>query len=452
MITRIEIDGFKTFQNFGVDLNPFQVIIGANGSGKSNLFEAILLLGKLSSTYMSAAFEGQRGEWSEQFSIGPMNVASNYIRFNVELFLDEKVRDSWGKSTRLVHRRLRYDLEIEHRPHRAGWEQLYVLREALYPINPRKDIWLQNRGVELNLSAASMDVKYIDAYENSVSNETTLLLFPDKAGKNSKKRETSASAVTRTMLSRIDTVEFPHVLAVRQEMQQWALVESHPETLRSPSLLSNRGEVEHEIPVTLARMKDDNPDAFRSVSRDLSNLMPEILGIEVEKDNHDELQIYVRLTDNRRLPARLLSDGIVRSLMLLTVKNDPKSSGTILMEEPENSIHPGQLKRLVSLLREMATKVDDLEVVQAPLRQILVNTHSPEIVNELNLENGELLFAELVSRIAPNGLSQRATQMTPVSTASDDKHKSYVLARVIEYLNSVSVGESQSKIREALRL
>jgi len=44
MITKIEIDGFKTFDNFKIELSPFVIIAGVNGSGKSNLFDAILLL------------------------------------------------------------------------------------------------------------------------------------------------------------------------------------------------------------------------------------------------------------------------------------------------------------------------------------------------------------------------------------------------------------------------
>jgi AAA15 family ATPase/GTPase len=47
MITQIEIDGFKTFKDFKVELAPFQVIVGANGSGKSNLFDALQLLSRL---------------------------------------------------------------------------------------------------------------------------------------------------------------------------------------------------------------------------------------------------------------------------------------------------------------------------------------------------------------------------------------------------------------------
>lgn len=40
MLTRIEIDGFKTFQDFAIDLLPFTVVLGSNAAGKSNLFDA----------------------------------------------------------------------------------------------------------------------------------------------------------------------------------------------------------------------------------------------------------------------------------------------------------------------------------------------------------------------------------------------------------------------------
>ena len=44
MLTKIEIDGFKTFEDFKINLGPFMVIVGPNASGKSNLFDAIRLL------------------------------------------------------------------------------------------------------------------------------------------------------------------------------------------------------------------------------------------------------------------------------------------------------------------------------------------------------------------------------------------------------------------------
>ena len=44
MLTRIEIDGFKSFVDFELDLEPFTVLSGPDNSGKSNLLEAIVML------------------------------------------------------------------------------------------------------------------------------------------------------------------------------------------------------------------------------------------------------------------------------------------------------------------------------------------------------------------------------------------------------------------------
>ena len=44
MITRIEIDGFKSFADFSLDVPPFLLLVGANASGKSNLVDALRLV------------------------------------------------------------------------------------------------------------------------------------------------------------------------------------------------------------------------------------------------------------------------------------------------------------------------------------------------------------------------------------------------------------------------
>ncbi|GAA3005066.1 AAA family ATPase [Streptosporangium longisporum] len=53
MITRIEIDGFKSFLNFDLDVPPFLVLVGPNASGKSNLFDAV--------AFVAAEIEGAGG-------------------------------------------------------------------------------------------------------------------------------------------------------------------------------------------------------------------------------------------------------------------------------------------------------------------------------------------------------------------------------------------------------
>ncbi len=48
MLTRIEIDGFKSFRGFSLEISPLQAIVGPNSAGKSNLFDALQLVARLS--------------------------------------------------------------------------------------------------------------------------------------------------------------------------------------------------------------------------------------------------------------------------------------------------------------------------------------------------------------------------------------------------------------------
>src|SRR5690348_8521510 len=112
MITQIEIDGFKTFKDFKVELAPFQIIVGPNGSGKSNLFDALHLLSRLAEKDIYTAFQELRGDAGELFTKYPDGTTSDSIKIAVEMLLDRKGRDIFGREVKLQCRRLRYELEI----------------------------------------------------------------------------------------------------------------------------------------------------------------------------------------------------------------------------------------------------------------------------------------------------------------------------------------------------
>ncbi|MFI6072759.1 AAA family ATPase [Actinoplanes sp. NPDC051343] len=61
MLTRIEIDGFKTFRDFALDLPPFLVLLGPNGAGKSNLSDALDFLSGLADESVLQAAQNVRG-------------------------------------------------------------------------------------------------------------------------------------------------------------------------------------------------------------------------------------------------------------------------------------------------------------------------------------------------------------------------------------------------------
>lgn len=118
MITRIEMDGFKTFQDFRLELAPFQVIIGANGAGKSNLFDALRLLAHLAESDLRAAFQAVRGESGELFTILSMSTRVQ-PKSNVAPLRITRIRPV------MAGRQLQMDLGIDER------ERQYTLGEVV---------------------------------------------------------------------------------------------------------------------------------------------------------------------------------------------------------------------------------------------------------------------------------------------------------------------------------
>ena len=138
MLTRIEIDGFKTFAGFGLDLEPMTAIAGPNASGKSNLFDALRFLSLLAQHDIRTAMQGLRGEPEELFRRTPFGL-SKYMKFAVEVFLGETGTDAFGTSFKTPARRLRYELKLALLETPGGVPRGVVVKEEKCMPLARKD-------------------------------------------------------------------------------------------------------------------------------------------------------------------------------------------------------------------------------------------------------------------------------------------------------------------------
>ena len=147
MITRIEVDGFKSLRDFAVDLEPFTVLIGPNSAGKSNVIEALGLLSRLASQPIAEAFKEGRGKSIDQFTRHGAKVAKS-LRFAAE-FLEygdypaPPEKDANGRDA--FQSRFRYELTIERRAFRSGAERLVAEEERLRAMRREDDSWLRAR-------------------------------------------------------------------------------------------------------------------------------------------------------------------------------------------------------------------------------------------------------------------------------------------------------------------
>ncbi len=407
MITQIEIDGFKTFKDFKVELAPFQVIVGPNGSGKSNLFDALHLLSRLATDDIASAFQVLRGRDYEQFTALPNGKYTDRIRIAVEMLVDRKVQDDLGDHAELTYTRLRYQLEVSIRTNGRGMERFYVTHESLAPIFQEEDNWSEKYGISSQeswipkltveeqhykkLGQAELLIHTINVSDNS-EGHTLITLFSERPIENKdSSRRFKAESMQRTVLSSVNDISYYHAFAAREELRSLKFLHLNPKALREPSSVKapkNLSSDGGNLPTTLARMQAEDKFALKDVSRDMANLVPGILDIEIDEDKARAQYIVQAKTANQRtFSSQVLSDGTLRLLALATLGNDPQFHGILCLEEPENGVHPFGLKNMARLLRKMATDFNDPEQVNEPLRQVLVTTHSPAFISQPGVLN-----------------------------------------------------------------
>lgn len=430
MITKIELDGFKTFQNFSMEFSPFTIIAGPNASGKSNLFDALALLTRLAETDLKTAFSEQRGEAIELFTKFDDDFADE-IYFAVEMLVDKKVRDNWGGESELKYTRLRYELKIKRAVNERGIIDLAVIYESLVNVKHDDDVWLKKhlkpQVIEMwrpKVSTGRRGKPYI-LTEDRDGTVTIKLPQDGKAGG----KETPANAVLQTVLSGINSVDFPHVFAAKEEMRKWRFLQLSPDALRKPSPYMAKDSISHNgdnLAAALHRIKNEDSFAIKDIARRLNNLLPTIVDIDVYDDSaNKQFIVKVKNDDGREFSSRVLSEGTLRLLALCVFLYDDTFGGLLCFEEPENGIHPFRLKAMVELLNDLSIDFDDIDM---PLRQVLVNTHSPVLVGEVfqlkEDQNISVWFSRLITKITKNADVMKKLHITKILPVVSDNQGS----------------------------
>lgn len=455
MITYIKINGFKSFQNFEMEFTPLTIIAGTNAAGKSNLFDALRLLSRLAEVdRIHTAFrEEQRGEMRELFTQYDEGECSEVMEFEVEMLVNRKITDAWGAAGFLKYTRLHYELKIRHFVNENGLDDLEVIHESLNTIKHKEDNWVRLIPREVledwrpKVVTGKRGIPYIYTEKQD---DIPVVIVPQD-GKQGNKRSIILKHATRTILSSFDSVDFPHILAAKEEMRSWRFLQLNPDDLRQPTskktgedTISISGK---NLAAALYRIKQNDSYTLVEISRKLNQFVPSYTEVSVKDDIENKLYvIYLRGEEGKEYSSRVLSEGTLRILTLCILEQDEKHTGLLCFEEPENGIHPFRIKTMVELLKDLSTDFYDIE---SPLRQVIVNTHSPILIKEVNNweydKNVSLHFASMRTRVVEVCKKKQKTKVTTILPVEkdgqltlkfSDQDKKLSLQTVTEYLSS----------------
>lgn len=427
MLTRLEIDGFKSFEKLAVDLLPFTVVVGSNAAGKSNLFDAIQLMANLAATDVAEAFKNMRGEPLEMFRQTAGGRVTQ-IHLAAEVLVDPVVRDPWGSEVNLTHTRMRYEVSLERREIRPGIERILVSKEAAYPLLKRDDRWAESNRPSKRFRARHLKYARTKPWLTTEPLPEGLSFSIHQDGRQGRNRP--AIAAEATVLSSITNAEFAHLFALREEMKHWRLLQLDPALLRRPAPATATDVLEPDgrnLAAVLAQLKAESTSAdhplgvLSDIAGDLNDLIPGVSRLDAELHKaSQEYRIELTMRDGIPFSSKVVSDGTLRVLALLTLLHDPRHRGVICFEEPENGVHPGRIKPLVCRLRDMVTAPDSEVDTTRPLSQLMLNSHSPVVLSALldrehQSLDGMVLFADTSVVSDPVAKEvRRRTRLRPV--------------------------------------
>ena len=466
MLTRLHVSGFKNLVDVDVRFGPFTCIAGANGTGKSNLFDAIQFLSRLASDTFVDAAASIRADDDKASSVQSLfhrigNEYTDTISFTAEMIVPEEGLDDLGQEAKASITFLRYSLELAYRvderlPFSGSFE---LVKESLEHIK-LGEAWRRLRFHHSAKDWRNSVVKgrrsapFISTVDHE---EQRVIRLHQDGGGSGRPQSFSASNLPRTVLSTVNATESPTALLARREMQSWRLLQLEPSSLRRPDEFRTppgmRPDGSH-LPATLYslahsenRTDSDDHDTwiYEQIALRLSDLIDEVYEVSVDRDEKRQLlTLQVQDRNGTAYPARSLSDGTLRFLALAVLALDPTAPGVICMEEPENGIHPGRISAMLELLQDIAVDVNIPVARDNPLRQVIVNTHSPAVVHLVPPES--LLIAETEQAIRHDKRFQRAVfrwlPETWRSTASPEE-KAVMTGRLLYYLNPVPNNGSQ---------
>lgn len=456
MITYLKITGFKSFHNFEMEFTPLTIVAGTNASGKSNLFDALMLLSNLAETdNIKRAFKDQRGEFLELFTQYGENNFATEMEFQIEMLVNKEIADAWGNKAKLKYTRLRYELKISRYTNDSGLEDIEVSYESLVNLKHQEDKWIKiipnsYRDVwRPKVGTGKRGIPYI----NTTKESGILTVEVPQDGKTGNKRRFPLKNASRTVLSSFDTTDFPHVLAAKEEMKSWKFLQMNPEDLRKPTNKSNGEDTITQsgknLAAALNRITLKNEYSLGEISRKLQSFIPNFIEVTVLDDKENK-QFIIKLIDKdgKEYSSRVLSEGTLRILALCILEQDDQHTGLLCFEEPENGIHPYRISSMAELLKNLTNDFTD---DQLPLRQVIVNTHSPILVNSIYKWEKDstvsIWFAEIINRITDVNKSRikiSVTNILPVIKGSEyqlnlvfsESQKKMTLSTVKEYLET----------------
>ena len=353
MISRFRVQNYKALRDITLDLTPVHALIGPNDSGKTSLLEAVAALGRSVDRPLEKAF---LGSWDGRELV---NAAGKGDTIRLAAAVDRPREEA----------QLGYSLTVRFP---AKGRVAAGVREC-FSVPP--DSVLDGAGAPLPRYGAE---RYSGpaAVGEDINWPRGTPAIDDRP----------ARAVLEEVRAALSGVTY----------LRWTA-----RNLAIPAALSAErgGNIEASgfgLPTALDSVKDYDGVIFEKLQAQFRDIFPETRAIRLRAKSAfsspvdpPDLTLQLRPDQGKgiefsmephgtTMPASQASDGLLYVLGYLALLHSPDPPKILLIEEPENGIHPARLGEVIGILRKL--------VADRPGTQVILTTHSPYAVSHFDPE------------------------------------------------------------------
>ncbi len=326
MITRLEVQNYRSLANVVLDFSPLTVLVGQNSRGKSNIVDVL------------------------RFVADAMNLG-----------LDEAIRRRdgiralrrWSSKGRLHNVVIRLEMEA------SGWRGTFVLELG------------SRRGGEYFIKREACSVKG-ETFRLYEIQEGKLVISPF----GTEEVPYQTFPLTSLYLPHALQPEFLKVGAALRDIGVYNIIPRNIRTSVKPTFshfLLGDGSNLSSVLQHLRKEKHPNWDKIKEA---IGYITPGITDISISAKGEHLIARLHRGKDRSSFPLAMESDGTLRALGLLTALYQDPPRTLVAIEEPELNIYPGSLAALCGIF---------LRVSQTT--QIVLTTHSPDLLERVPTES-----------------------------------------------------------------
>jgi len=370
-IKRIVISNFKSFDTATINLDKFNIIIGANAAGKSNVIRVFEFLHNIVEFNLEDAISMQGGlEYLVNANIGSLRDFSLEITTDARYVFDD-IRFEKRKNIIFCATENKYGFSMKLS---KGLNKYWIADDKLtikgqFYVKERraKGQLIGDAELVITREKGKFDFNWISVPEEPLSNIKPNQVFEFFMAVKSPRR--NRLGANRLML---ETVSFQYCAPEMYELLgNISIYDFDPKLTKRAQQISGLSTLEYDGSnlATIVGNILKNRSKTREFYNLLRDLLPPIEKIRIQPvANSVMLQIKEKYSPKQYFPGFLISDGTI-NLTALVIALYFEDNEIAVIEEPERNIHPYLISKLVAMMRDSSNK-----------KQIITTTHNPEVV------------------------------------------------------------------------